>query len=175
MDVALKVRLMGFRTVLPDTVFGKPLSFEHQGHPSTTGLAARFFNGDMSVVGFLPPRKFPSSSSAAVSPLWSVDGNRSEYYVNVQDCALLHVAALLRSDVANERIFAFAAPFNFNDILVVFRNLYPNRDFLADIQDLGRDLSKVPNEKAEQLLKDMGRPGWTSFEETIKLNVEDLI
>lgn len=93
----------------------------------------------------------------------------------MQDDAILHVAALLRSDVANERIYAFAEPYNNNDILAIFRKLYPERKFLDDIPNLGRDLTRVPRERAEQLLKDTGRPGWVSFEQSIKENVEDLV
>lgn len=93
----------------------------------------------------------------------------------MQDAALAHVAALLRPDVKNQRIFAFAAPFNINDILAVFRKLFPDRKFPDDAPNQGKDLRKMPNDKAEQLLKDMGRPGWIYMEDSLKMNVEDLV
>ncbi|EON67534.1 hypothetical protein W97_06902 [Coniosporium apollinis CBS 100218] len=140
-------------TVLPNANFGKLLSPEHQQHRSTTGVVTAMFNGDASFAAMFPP----------------------QYYVNVQDTAILHVAALLRSDVANERIYAYAAPFSFNDALAVLRKAYPQRKFPDDIPDVGKDLTKVPRERAEQLLKDTGRPGWASFEQSIKESVEDLV
>ncbi|KAJ9640951.1 hypothetical protein H2199_005619 [Coniosporium tulheliwenetii] len=139
--------------VLPSANFGKLLSPEHQRHRSSTGVVTALFNGDASAVATFPP----------------------QYYVNVQDDAILHVAALLRSDVANERIYAFAAPFNVNDTLAVLRKVYPERKFPDDVPNLGKDLTKVPRERAEQLLKDTGRPGWVSFEQSIKESVEDLV
>ena len=44
-----------------------------------------------------------------------------QYYVNVQDTARLHVIALVNPSVKDERVFAFAGPFDFNDILGVLR------------------------------------------------------
>jgi hypothetical protein len=35
-----------------------------------------------------------------------------EYFVDAQDTARLHVAALIDTDIQNERILAFAEPFN---------------------------------------------------------------
>jgi hypothetical protein len=39
---------------------------------------------------------------------------------------------------------------------------------VEDIPDLGKDLSKVANKKAEDLLKRFGRDGWTTLEQSIK-------
>ena len=87
--------------------------------------------------------------------------------VNVQDNARCHVAALLSSDVNNERLFTFAHPYNWNDILAILRKLYPEQKFMDDIPNLGRDLSKVSNGRAEELVRRFGRPGWTSLEESV--------
>ncbi|EXJ88643.1 hypothetical protein A1O1_05574 [Capronia coronata CBS 617.96] len=61
--------------------------------------------------------------------------NPPQYYVNGQDNARIH-----------------------NDILAVFRELYPSHHFMDDIPALGKDLSKVGNERAEEILKRFGRP-----------------
>jgi hypothetical protein len=38
-----------------------------------------------------------------------------------------------------------------------------------------KDLSKVANERALELLRlDFGQSGWTSLEESLKMNIEDL-
>ncbi|KAL8721136.1 MAG: hypothetical protein Q9225_002119 [Loekoesia sp. 1 TL-2023] len=94
-----------------------------------------------------------------------------QWMVNVQDTARLHVAALVDSSVKNQRILAFAQPFNFNDVLACLRELYPSRSFSGDIESLGRDLSKLDNSQGAELLKRFGRDGWTSLKESVKDNV----
>ena len=90
------------------------------------------------------------------------------------DDAILHVAALIHPDVKDERIFGFATPYNWSLFLSIFRKLYPQKEFIADIPGEGQDLSKVPNEKALHLLKELGQDGWTSLEDSLRANTEDL-
>lgn len=78
------------------------------------------------------------------------------------------MAALIFPNVQNEQLFAFAAPYNWNDMLAAFRKLFPARKFIDDIPNLGRDLSKVANQRAEELVKRFCRPGRTNLEESIK-------
>ena len=108
-------------TILPNANIGTVLSVENQGAPSTVSW---------------------------IKALWkSLEGaedrkeNPPQYYVSVQDNARVHVAALVCKDVQDERLFTIAYPYNWNDILVVFRKLYPERKFMDDIPNLGRDLS----------------------------------
>lgn len=98
-----------------------------------------------------------------------------ENFVDIEDCALLHVAAAIDPDVQSERIFAFAAPVNGDGILAVLRKLYPDRTFPADFQS-ERDLSDIVlRKRAEALLRGMGQSGWTSLEESVRRNTEDLV
>ncbi|KAF7561190.1 hypothetical protein G7046_g2948 [Stylonectria norvegica] len=98
-----------------------------------------------------------------------------QWYVNVNDTARVHVAALLSKLVNNERIFAFAEPFTWNEVLAVLRKLYPSKEFADDIPDAERSNMTVANGRGLQLLKDVfGREGWTSLEETVTENVKDL-
>lgn len=98
----------------------------------------------------------------------------AEYFVNVQDNALLHVAAAVHPGVESERIFAFAEPVNGDAMLDILRKLYPHRSFPANFQG-DKDLSDiVPRKRAEALLRDMGKEGWTSLEESIRRNTEDV-
>lgn len=98
-----------------------------------------------------------------------------EYFVDVQDDALLHVAAAVHPGVASERVFAFAAPVNGDALLAALRRLHPGRGFPADFQ-AERDRSDVvPRARAEALLRDMGKDGWTSLEESVRRNTEDLV
>jgi hypothetical protein len=101
---------------------------------------------------------------------------QTEYFVDVQDTARLHVAALIHPNVATERIFAYNTPFNWNVVLAAFRNLFPDKKFRDDEPGLWDDLSTVePAKRAEKLLQEMGRPGFTSLEESLRRNVESLV
>ena len=99
-----------------------------------------------------------------------------EYFVDVRDNALLHLAALTDSDIRNERIFAFAEPFNWNDVLRVLRKLRPNHTFSPDMEDDMKDLSIVaPHARAEEILKrNFGQEGFTPLEETLEANIAHL-
>lgn len=97
-----------------------------------------------------------------------------EYFIDVQDTARLHVAAAIHPDVVSERIFGFAEPQNGDTMLDILRKLYPAKTFPENFQ-VGQDLSEVvPRARADALLRDMGRDGWTSLEDSVRWNTEDL-
>ena len=98
----------------------------------------------------------------------------AQHFVNVRDCAKLHVAALLDPTSADQRLFAFAAPFNWNDALQVLRELRPNMSIRRDFHDLGTDQSILPNAAAEQLLRKWYGHGWSSLKETVMQNIDGL-
>ncbi|KAH6673670.1 hypothetical protein B0J14DRAFT_667193 [Halenospora varia] len=119
----------------------------------------------------------PASTGDFVTKLYKGEkqGLPPQYYIDVQDIARLHVAALIYPDVQNERLFAYATPFNWNAVLRIFRKLRPDHKFIDDYEDESiQDRSKVANERTEELLKRMGRPGFTPIEESIKNNIEGL-
>jgi nucleoside-diphosphate-sugar epimerase len=91
-----------------------------------------------------------------------------QWFVNVQDTARLHVAALLDPTCNGERIFAFAAPFNANDVLAALRKLFPQHKFPDDSPNQGRDITQIPTEDAEALLTKHYGKGFTGLEESIK-------
>ena len=66
--------------------------------------------------------------------------------------------------VKDECIFAYAQPYIWNQILGPFRKLYPDRQFVDDFPDQGADLSTVANEWSEEILKRVGKDGFTSLE-----------
>lgn len=73
-----------------------------------------------------------------------------------------------------QRIFAFAERYNWDSILDIFRKLEPNGTFLENFSG-GEDPNEIqPREKAEQLLRDLGRPGWTHLEESVGNLVRDI-
>jgi hypothetical protein len=92
-----------------------------------------------------------------------------EYFVSNQDCALLHVAALLYSDVTSERLFGFAQRWNFNQLLAIYRKEYPDREFPDDVEGLVDDGVKVPSERAEEVLRWVkGGSGWDGLYQSVK-------
>jgi nucleoside-diphosphate-sugar epimerase len=135
-------------TVLPNCNMGRVLSVADQGSPSTIAWLKALWNG------------FDGAED--------IKDNPPQYYINVQDNARVHVAALVYKDVESERLFTFAHPYNWNDILAVFRKLYPDRSFIDDIPDLGHDLSTVANKRAEELLKRFNLTAWTSLETSVQ-------
>jgi hypothetical protein len=97
-----------------------------------------------------------------------------QYFIDVEDDAKLHVIALTDPKANGQRIFGFAAPFNWNDILAIFREAYPDKEFIEDFKDDSRDLSEVPNAEAERLLKEHYGKGWTSLKESVLNTVKTL-
>lgn len=86
----------------------------------------------------------------------------------------MHVVAVIHPEVKSERIFGTAEPYQFNDILAWLRKWYPERQFPDDFQK-GRDLTEwKPRARAEALLKEIGRPGFTTLEQSIKNNLGGL-
>lgn len=101
----------------------------------------------------------------------------TEYHVDVGDVARLHVIALRDPNVKSERIFAFAAPYTWPEIVHTFRKLRPNSEKLvAAPENNTPDLSKiVPAKRAEQLLQSyFGQPGWVSLEDSLRAGIDSL-
>lgn len=96
-----------------------------------------------------------------------------EYFVDVRDTGRLHVAALTNPNVKSERIFAFAAPFNWTDIFTILRKLFPDRKIHDDIPNEPRDLSTVKTwDRSVELLKALGQDGFITLEDSVKANAE---
>ena len=92
-------------TILPNANFGEILS---EKQPASTGAWVKgVYDGQLDKLKDIGP----------------------QWMVNVKDTARLHVSALIDPDVENERILAFAYPYNWNDILACLRKLYPTRPF----------------------------------------------
>lgn len=79
------------------------------------------------------------------------------------------VAAASLSSLANDRIFAYYKQATWNDLRHKVRKLYPDRLDLVVGEDqelIGRDLSNADEliHRAEEVLKEVGQPGFTSIE-----------
>ena len=96
----------------------------------------------------------------------------TEYYVDVEDTAILHVAAGMLAHVHDQRIFAFGGRFSWDKILKIMRTLDPNRQIPDDFSG-GEDPNEIaPRPQAERLLQELGRTGWTSLADSISANVK---
>ncbi|KAF2660434.1 NAD(P)-binding protein [Lophiostoma macrostomum CBS 122681] len=139
-----------FVSVLPNCNFGKVLVPEKQGEPSTIAWAKSAFTGQ----GFDRLKRVVTA----------------QYFVSNQDCALVHVSALIHEDVKNERLLAFAEPYNWTKVLGVYKGLYPERQFPDPVEGEGVDKSVVKKGRAEDVLKWV-KPegqGWDGLEGALK-------
>lgn len=137
-------------SVLPATNFGPVLVKEEAS--STCSFVKEVWNGHVEhVLGVLP-----------------------QYYVSVQDVALLHVAAVKFPDVDGKRLFAWAEPYNWNSVLKVVRELRPQHQFQDDVEGLGHDLSTVANGEAEELLRRVSGHGWVKLRDLMEQNLSSL-
>ncbi|KAH8658582.1 hypothetical protein BGZ61DRAFT_486186 [Ilyonectria robusta] len=135
--------------VSPFTTLGQALHPTHVR--GAVGWVEQLWKGDTSQLGMLP---------AAI-------------YVNVKDVATLHVAALLDPRVKEERIQAWATPFNWNDVLTVLRRLYPTHHFVDDLSGMGKILATTDDTLARRLLKEWAHQDeWTGFEDGIQETVK---
>lgn len=67
------------------------------------------------------------------------------------------MATMVDPEIQGGRIFAYTKPYSWNQILGLFRKLYPGRQFADDLPDQGADLSTVANENSVEILKRMGK------------------
>jgi nucleoside-diphosphate-sugar epimerase len=97
------------------------------------------------------------------------------WYVDVEDDALLHLAALTLEEVQNERILAFAGPYSWNDIIAIIKRRYPDRKSILPSWDEPQDNGEVDNKRAVELLQKMGQKGFKTLEEAVVSNMESVI
>ncbi|KAH8754295.1 hypothetical protein F5883DRAFT_632579 [Diaporthe sp. PMI_573] len=122
----------------------------------------------------------PVSSGSFVKEILNGQPERAkhldyQWFVDVQDSARLHVGALIDPAINNERIISYATHFTWNDVLDHLRKIRPDHEWVDDFTDgTIKDLSQVSNERGTVLLKALGRHGWTSVEESLRLNLEGL-
>ncbi|KAI9164183.1 Aldehyde reductase 2 [Paramyrothecium foliicola] len=140
-------------TVLPNVNFGKSVDPVRQGFASSAGWPVLLRNGQL------------SEFYRMLAP---------QYFIDVQDTGRLHVAAGIFEHVQGQRIFGTAYRFSWDSVLDVLRKLEPEREFPDNFSG-GEDPNEVePRDKAEQLLRQLGRPGWTTLEDSIRGTLEDL-
>ncbi|KAK7526040.1 aldehyde reductase [Phyllosticta citriasiana] len=143
-------------TVLPYANLGLCLDPKNQGTPSTAAWVPILIKGDM-------------ENPAMQAP--------PQYYVDTQDTALQHVAGLIDPEVKDERIFGFAGKYNLDMILDILRKHYPQHKFPENFHgnlDL-TEIAPLTQARGEEVLKRLGRPGWTPLEVSVKRNAEAVL
>ncbi|GAA5880467.1 hypothetical protein JCM16303_005392 [Sporobolomyces ruberrimus] len=135
-----------FNTVLPAFCFGEIFDPVKQ-HGSTAGITRDVF---LKV----------TNERAKVTPI-------------PQDIALLHVGAATLESFENHRFFGISDVLTWNEILSIFRRLYPDRDIFEDFDDRRKEDTKYDTKSALELLKEVGQTGWKPIEEAIRENVEN--
>lgn len=84
------------------------------------------------------------------------------------------MAALIDPEIKDERIFGFAEPYNWNEILRILRKLRPDHNIPEDLADNSKDLSNpIPRVRAEEILQKHFDKGFTTLEESVKQNIAD--
>ncbi|KAF9873042.1 aldehyde reductase [Colletotrichum karsti] len=139
-------------TVLPNFNFSGSIDPVNQGFPSSSAMPVTLYNGEVSYIFHILNK---------------------QHYIHTDDSARLHVAAATFENVKDQRIFGFAGKFSWDLILDILRKNFPEKTFP---ENFSAELSKktiAPSGKAEELLRELGRPGWTSLEDTIVETIKD--
>ncbi|KAL2821413.1 putative aldehyde reductase [Aspergillus cavernicola] len=128
----------------------------------------------------------PTSGSTGLLLLQLLEGNNAailmgacQYYIDVKDLARLHAIALLDPSVKSERLFGYASPLIWRDVVSTLRELCPTNEKLIkdeDIPPVGGGFVKVvpPNRSKELLSSFFGQDEWTSLRESLEAGVNSL-
>ncbi|KAF4443170.1 NAD dependent epimerase/dehydratase family protein [Fusarium austroafricanum] len=142
-----------FNTVVPNVNFGTAVSPENMGYRSSAAVI------DAAVKGY---RDAPS-----ILP--------SQWFVDVEDTGLLHLGALTLDDVNNERLLAFAGRYSWTEILEILHRRFPGKIGLQSVKEAAVDAGEVNNQQSVEVLKKMGKEGFTSLEDTLVKAVDTIL
>jgi hypothetical protein len=132
---------------LPNVNFGPVLIPEHQGYPSTIDWARAAWTGERLDV-----------YTKIVQPQW---------FISLCDSALLHISALIYAEVDGERLFGWAERWNYNQLLTIYGEHYPEKSFPKHVEGLGYDRVSAPTKRAEEVLRWIKGIGWDGLEESV--------
>ncbi|PNP55557.1 hypothetical protein FNYG_15471 [Fusarium nygamai] len=143
-----------FNTVVPNVNFGIAISPENMGYRSSAAVIDAVVKG------------YPEAPSILAS----------QWYVDVEDTALLHLAALTLDDVNNERLLAFGGRYCWTVILEILHRRFPGKVLLKDIKQSAVDAGEVDNQRSVEVLRKMGKlEGFTGLEETLVKAVKTIL
>ncbi|KAF5627237.1 aldehyde reductase II [Fusarium tjaetaba] len=143
-----------FNTVVPNVNFGIAISPENMSYRSSAAVIDAVVKGYPDAPSILP----------------------SQWYVDVEDTALLHLAALTLDDVNNERLLAFGGRYSWTVILEILHRRFPGKVLLQDVKESAVDAGEVDNKRSADVLKKMGKlEGFTSLEQTLVKAVKTIL
>ncbi|KAJ4185632.1 hypothetical protein NW767_012841 [Fusarium falciforme] len=143
-----------FNTVVPNVNFGTTVSPENMGYRSSSAVIDAVVKGYPAAPSILP----------------------SQWYVDVEDTALLHLGALTLDDVHDERLLAFVGRYLWTQVLEILHRRYPQEIMLQSAEEPAVDAGEVENERSIEVLKKMGKEdGFTSLEDTLVKAVDVII
>lgn len=181
-----KGRRIVVNSVVPSVNFGPPL---HESQSAETLVwIRRLIEGDMGVVKDAgPPRQYLffhhltylSLHLCSLTYRALIFNNliQTEWFVDVRDTARLHVAAFTNPTITSERLFAQSETYNWTRVLSILRRTYPSHQWPQDPENESEDLSTFdePRKRSLELLREMGRDGFISLEESVKINAEMIL
>ncbi|KAF5532808.1 aldehyde reductase II [Fusarium mexicanum] len=143
-----------FNTVVPNVNFGIAISPESISYRSSAAVIDAVVKGYSDAPSILP----------------------SQWYVDVEDTALLHLAALTLDDVNNERLLAFGGRYCWTVILEILHRRFPGKVLLKDVKESAVDVGEVVNKRSAEVLGKMGKlEGFTGLEETLVEAVKTIL
>ncbi|KAF4333108.1 aldehyde reductase II [Fusarium beomiforme] len=143
-----------FNTVVPNVNFGIAISPEHMSYRSSAAVTDAVVKGYPDAPSILP----------------------SQWFVDVEDTALLHLGALTLDDVNNERLLAFGGRYSWTQILEILHRRFPDKVLLKTVQETAVDAGEVANKRSAEVLKMMGKlEGFTGLEETLVKAVKTIL
>lgn len=98
-----------------------------------------------------------------------------QWYIDVRDATRLHIAAAALAGVDGERVFGFAEPYTWPDIVKVIEKGMERCAFMP--QDKGKDLSTADRLRARalDLLIRLGREGWGGFDQAVREKYQSIL
>lgn len=89
--------------------------------------------------------------------------------IDVEDVALLHVAAALDADTKSARLQVWGRHAAWNDFLAIMRRLWPGRKFIDDLPDTAYLGASTDQSQSLALLKKWGgRDDWKPLDESVR-------
>jgi nucleoside-diphosphate-sugar epimerase len=110
---------------------------------------------------------------AAIGKTSTFEYSGSQWHVDVEDVAKLHVIALMKEDVKNERIPAFGSVYTYNSVIDAIKRVKPDAATPEKKKEWDvTDNTVIDVSRANELLKDQG--GLRDLDYSVKGNLSTL-
>ncbi|EEY16690.1 aldehyde reductase [Verticillium alfalfae VaMs.102] len=104
----------------------------------------------------------------------ALDPYPSMFFVDVEDVAAIHVAAILDPEIKNARLQTWGHSSNWNEFFAVLREIRPHREFPADYPDPYFFPALTDQSKSIAILKKWAsQDGWKPLKDSLRETVEN--